>query len=73
LKCPLENLSLNSLKVAGERIPDAVINPPDEGRKVATFAENGISYREWRRRGGRPDYIYSVGDKHDHDIDQFVN
>jgi hypothetical protein len=43
------------------------------GTRLATFAEGRIGYREWARRSGRLDYIHSLDDKYDHDIDQFVN
>jgi hypothetical protein len=42
----------------------------DDGCKVATFAEGRIGYREWARRSGRLDYIHSVDDRYDHDIDE---
>jgi hypothetical protein len=45
----------------------------DYGCKVATFAEGRIGYREWARRSGRLDYIHSVDDKYDRDVDQFVS
>lgn len=38
--------------------------------KVASFAEGRIGYREWARRAGRLDYIHSIDDKYDHDIDE---
>ncbi len=44
-----------------------------DGVKVATFAEGRIGYREWARRSGRLDYIHSVDDKYDHDIDQLMS
>jgi hypothetical protein len=44
----------------------------DDGCKVATFAEGRIGYREWARRSGRLDYIHSLDDRYDHDLDQFV-
>jgi hypothetical protein len=44
----------------------------DDGCKLATFADGRIGYREWARRCGRLDYIYSLDDRPDRDIDQFV-
>ncbi len=43
------------------------------GTRLTTFAEGRIGYREWARRSGRIDYIHSLDDRYDHDIDQFVN
>jgi hypothetical protein len=43
-----------------------------DGVKVATFGEGRIGYREWARRSGRLDYIHSLDDRYDHDLDQFV-
>ena len=42
------------------------------GTRLATFAEGGIGYREWARRSGRLDYIHSVDDKYDHDLDELL-
>ncbi len=43
------------------------------GTRLATFAEGRIGYREWARRSGRLDYIHSLDDKYDHDVDQLVS
>jgi hypothetical protein len=43
-----------------------------DGVKVASFAEGQIGYREWTRRSGRPDYIHSIDDRYDHDIDELM-
>jgi len=39
--------------------------------RVATFREGRIGYREWAMRSGRlaSDYIHSLDDKYDHDVD----
>jgi hypothetical protein len=42
------------------------------GVKVASFAEGRIGYREWARRSGRLDYIHSMDDCYDHDIDELM-
>ena len=44
----------------------------NDGCKLATFADGRIGYREWARRCGRLDYIHSLDDRLDRDIDQFV-
>ena len=46
-----------------------------DGVRVATFAEGRIGYREWCRRTGclQDEYIHSVDDKLDHDVDVLVN
>jgi len=43
-----------------------------DGVKVASFAEGRIGYREWARRSGRLDYIHSMDDRYDHDIDELM-
>lgn len=43
------------------------------GTRLATFAEGRIGYREWATRCGRLDYIHSLDDKLDRDIDQLVS
>jgi hypothetical protein len=43
-----------------------------DGVKVASFAEGRIGYREWARRSGRLDYIHSIDDRYDHDIDELM-
>jgi hypothetical protein len=43
-----------------------------DGVKVASFAEGRIGYREWARRSGRLEYIHSLDDRYDHDIDELM-
>jgi hypothetical protein len=43
-----------------------------DGGKVASFAEGRIGYREWARRSGRLEFIHSIDDRYDHDIDEFM-
>jgi hypothetical protein len=40
--------------------------------KVASFAEGRIGYREWALRSGRLEYIHSLDDRYDHDVDEFI-
>jgi hypothetical protein len=40
--------------------------------KVASFAEGQIGYREWALRSGRLEYIHSLDDRYDHDIDELM-
>jgi hypothetical protein len=40
--------------------------------KVASFAEGRIGYREWALRSGRLEYIHSIDDRYDHDIDELM-
>ena len=42
-----------------------------DGVRVATFREGRIGYREWAIRCGRlaGDYIHSLDDRYDHDVD----
>jgi hypothetical protein len=42
------------------------------GVKVASFAEGRIGYRDWALRSGRLEYIHSVDDRYDHDIDELM-
>ncbi len=42
------------------------------GTRLATFGEGRIGYREWACRSGRLDYIHSVDDKYDHDVDELM-
>jgi hypothetical protein len=42
------------------------------GTRLATFAEGRIGLREWMRRSGRLDYIHSVDDKYDKDVDELM-
>jgi hypothetical protein len=44
-----------------------------DGVKVASFAEGRIGYREWTRRSGRLEYIHSVDDRYDHDVDELMS
>ncbi len=44
----------------------------DNGVKVASFAEGRMGYREWARRSGRLEYIHSIDDRYDHDIDELM-
>jgi hypothetical protein len=43
-----------------------------EGVRVASFAEGRIGYREWALRSGRLEYIHSLDDCLDHDIDELI-
>jgi hypothetical protein len=43
-----------------------------DGVKVACFAKGRIGYREWALRSGRLDYIHSIDDRYDHDIDELM-
>jgi hypothetical protein len=43
-----------------------------DGVRVASFAEGRIGYREWARRSGRLDYIHSIDDRYDHDVDELL-
>ena len=43
-----------------------------DGVKVASFAEGRIGYREWALRSGRLEYIHSLDDRYDHDIDELM-
>jgi hypothetical protein len=43
-----------------------------DGLKVATFAGGRMGYREWARRSGRLEYIHSIDDRYDHDIDELM-
>jgi hypothetical protein len=40
--------------------------------KVASFAEGRMGYREWVRRSGRLEYIHSIDDRYDHDINELM-
>ena len=42
------------------------------GLKVASFAEGRIGYREWARRSGRLEYIHSIDDRYDYDVDELM-
>jgi hypothetical protein len=42
-----------------------------DGVKVASFAEGRIGYREWALlRSGHLEYIHSIDDRYDHDMDE---
>jgi hypothetical protein len=43
-----------------------------DGVKVASFAEGRIGYREWALGSGRLEYIHSLDDRYDHDIDELL-
>jgi hypothetical protein len=43
-----------------------------DGVKVASFAEGRIGYREWALRSGRLEYIHSIDDRYDHDVDELM-
>jgi hypothetical protein len=43
-----------------------------DGVKVTTFAEGRIGYREWALRSGRLEFIHSMDDRYDHDIDELT-
>ena len=40
--------------------------------KIGPNSEGRIGYREWARRCGRLDYIHSIDDRYDHDIDELM-
>ncbi len=40
--------------------------------RVARFAYGRAGYREWARRSGRLEYIHSIDDRYDHDIDELM-
>ena len=46
-----------------------------DGVRVAAFCEGRIGYREWARRTGRlqDEYIGSLDDKLDHDVDMAMS
>jgi hypothetical protein len=43
-----------------------------DGVKVASFAEGRIGYREWALRSGHLEYIHSIDDRYDHDVDELM-
>jgi hypothetical protein len=43
-----------------------------DGVKMASFAEGRIGYREWALRSGHLEYIHSIDDRYDHDIDELM-
>ena len=40
--------------------------------RAASFAEGRIGYCEWARRSRRLEYIHSIDDRYDHDIDELM-
>jgi hypothetical protein len=40
--------------------------------RVARFAYGRAGYREWARRSGRLEYIHSIDDRYDHDVDELI-
>jgi hypothetical protein len=40
--------------------------------RVASFREGRIGYREWALRSGRLEYIHSIDDRYDHDVDELM-
>jgi hypothetical protein len=40
--------------------------------RVASFAEGRIGYRECALSSGRLEYIHSIDDRYDHDIDELM-
>jgi hypothetical protein len=40
--------------------------------RVARFANGRLGYREWALRSGRLEYIHSMDDRYDHDIDELM-
>ncbi len=40
--------------------------------RVARFADGRAGYREWARRSGRLEYIHSIDDRYDHDVDELM-
>ena len=43
-----------------------------DGVKVASFAEGRVGYREWARKNGKLEYIHSIEDRYDHDVDELM-
>jgi hypothetical protein len=43
-----------------------------DGVRVACFAEGRMGFREWARRSGHLDYIHSIDDRYDHDVDELM-
>jgi hypothetical protein len=43
-----------------------------DGVKVASFAEGRMAYREWARSSGRLEYIHSIDDRYNHDLDELM-
>jgi len=40
--------------------------------RIASFAEGGISYREWARRNGKLGDVHSLDDRYDHGVDELM-
>jgi hypothetical protein len=40
--------------------------------RVASFREGRIDFREWALRSGRLEYIRSIDDRYDHDVDELM-
>ena len=40
--------------------------------RVASFREGRIGYREWALRSGHLEYIHSIDDRYDHDVDELL-
>jgi hypothetical protein len=43
-----------------------------DGVRVSSFAEGRIGYRVWARRNGQLEDIYSIHDRLDHYIDEYM-
>jgi hypothetical protein len=43
-----------------------------DGIKVASFAEGRVGFRMWARRSGRLEYIHSIDDRLDNDVDELM-
>ena len=43
-----------------------------DGVKVASFAEGRMDYREGALGSGHLEYIHSIDDRYDHDIDELM-
>jgi hypothetical protein len=44
-----------------------------DGRRVASFAEGRIGYREWSRRSGKLADIHSIENRFDHNMDEVMD
>jgi hypothetical protein len=51
---------------------DSSLTPIADGVKVASFAAGRIGYPEWALRSGRLEYIHSIDDRYEHDIDELM-
>ena len=47
----------------------------DDDIRISTFGKGRIGYREWARRTGRlqDEYLHSLDDKYDHDVDMAMS